>query len=1215
MNHLQRIYIFLSFVMLSISTLAGASEVVTIDLRGKGILITPQEEETHWQSPALIPMTIHWSNNSQVMSHTALRQFLASSLGDHYVDYISVPSGGLETNFHIGINAGDSESLQIEFLCNASVHKTVYVERPKDYLSRDKNWVRTRTYTGTGQDDYYHDVIYYDALGLPSQSVSVGASPSGKSVITAIWKDSLFRTDTRHYLPYEASYSTGKRDETPYAAARYAMLYGSEDKQYPYGETLYDNYASGRTVSEMTAGKAFRDSDKKTVYDYDLNSSEDGVLRLGLSSDMKQLVVGAPFISGSLTKTTTLSPDGRKREVFQDKLGKTILERNYITITPKECADTYFVYDSRGNLAWVLSPEGSSRVVVGGGPYTESGFASKWATVYRYDGRGRMIAKRNPGAGWEYTIYDNGGRAVLQQDSVQRASNRWTFFIYDNIGREINRTEVTSTVSRVSIQSYYDDVNFNNSYPALGGSSDWRIPISSTVFSNPKELLTVRYGCDHYRTGTSSSSTAKFTVPSHLAFSPVQGIVFSWDRDTTTRGMKIYEKIAILGSRVTTMQGNGYVERAFYYDSKGRVIQTVERNALGGISRTSIRYDFQGHPLIIQEKHRTSSSDSTDDIKITEYSYDNRGRLLSVTTTVNDGTPATVSYSYDAVGRLVQQDHGNSLSERRSYTAAGWLTEQITTANSASDTVFRQRLDYWNPVSGTGLYGGDISGVQWTQESSSSINYQFSYDLLGRLNSADRPGTQSLAETGITYDRNGNLLTLMRYSASGSLQNDFIYGYGTDGGNQLKTLTNGNASYSYTYNGNGVMTQDTRLNLAIVTNSLNLPDRVLSLSNTTTEKAIYLYLADGTLVFTGTPTPAGYGGYTRLGSLEYSGIPYQGSQTLISTEFAGGRIHGATGEDIRYYTRDHLGSVRVITGGSGTIQARNDYYPFGERIATSDPGMMNRWRFSGKEEQTLGNLGWLDFGARMYDPCLGRWTAQDPLAGKYPSLSPYSYCADNPMNLVDPYGESIWDFLKGFWIGFCSNIIPGPSSRRDVNNIESREDYNRGLKLADVISTVLAGGMIVGGQSGAAAGSAMIVGGGSMALSIAGAPEGAALAGTGVVVVSGSELLEAGGAALAASTALNASSGYQHGNEISSNHKSKSTNQLQKDVEKGSAPKGIRRFDKAHSKKGQDHVHFKDGTSINKDGTIHDAYSGSHKWKKEEIEYLIRNGWLINEEL
>ena len=55
----------------------------------------------------------------------------------------------------------------------------------------------------------------------------------------------------------------------------------------------------------------------------------------------------------------------------------------------------------------------------------------------------------------------------------------------------------------------------------------------------------------------------------------------------------------------------------------------------------------------------------------------------------------------------------------------------------------------------------------------------------------------------------------------------------------------------------------------------------------------------------------------------------------------------------------------------------------------------NRWHFSGKEDQSFLGAGipLLDFGARMYNPAIARWTAADPLSEKYYGISPYGYCA------------------------------------------------------------------------------------------------------------------------------------------------------------------------------------------------------------------------------
>jgi hypothetical protein len=46
----------------------------------------------------------------------------------------------------------------------------------------------------------------------------------------------------------------------------------------------------------------------------------------------------------------------------------------------------------------------------------------------------------------------------------------------------------------------------------------------------------------------------------------------------------------------------------------------------------------------------------------------------------------------------------------------------------------------------------------------------------------------------------------------------------------------------------------------------------------------------------------------------------------------------------------------------------------------------------------------------MYDPVLGRWMTTDPLAEKYYSISPYAYCANNPVKYIDPNGMDIWEF-------------------------------------------------------------------------------------------------------------------------------------------------------------------------------------------------------------
>ncbi len=68
------------------------------------------------------------------------------------------------------------------------------------------------------------------------------------------------------------------------------------------------------------------------------------------------------------------------------------------------------------------------------------------------------------------------------------------------------------------------------------------------------------------------------------------------------------------------------------------------------------------------------------------------------------------------------------------------------------------------------------------------------------------------------------------------------------------------------------------------------------------------------------------------------------------------------------------------------------------------------FKFGGKESLTRVGLDLYDFGARMYSPSNMRWMTMDPLAEKYYHISPYAYCAGNPVNIVDPTGSIIYLF-------------------------------------------------------------------------------------------------------------------------------------------------------------------------------------------------------------
>ena len=117
-----------------------------------------------------------------------------------------------------------------------------------------------------------------------------------------------------------------------------------------------------------------------------------------------------------------------------------------------------------------------------------------------------------------------------------------------------------------------------------------------------------------------------------------------------------------------------------------------------------------------------------------------------------------------------------------------------------------------------------------------------------------------------------------------------------------------------------------------------------------------------------------------------------------------------------------------------------DYFPFGMEmtgrydINNPDPGEKYRYGFNSmeKDDEWTGQTGsHLDFGARIYDARIGRWLSLDPLASKYPSLSPYNFVANNPIVLIDKDGREIYALSEE-----AKNVIINSISPEDAKFIK-----------------------------------------------------------------------------------------------------------------------------------------------------------------------------------
>ena len=86
------------------------------------------------------------------------------------------------------------------------------------------------------------------------------------------------------------------------------------------------------------------------------------------------------------------------------------------------------------------------------------------------------------------------------------------------------------------------------------------------------------------------------------------------------------------------------------------------------------------------------------------------------------------------------------------------------------------------------------------------------------------------------------------------------------------------------------------------------------------------------------------------------------------------------------------------------------HYPYGGTLTHSTNQGVQKYKYNGKEFDRTHGLDWYDYSARQYDPASGRFTSMDPLCEKYYNISPYSYCAGNPVNRIDPDGRDWYQF-------------------------------------------------------------------------------------------------------------------------------------------------------------------------------------------------------------
>jgi RHS repeat-associated protein len=288
----------------------------------------------------------------------------------------------------------------------------------------------------------------------------------------------------------------------------------------------------------------------------------------------------------------------------------------------------------------------------------------------------------------------------------------------------------------------------------------------------------------------------------------------------------------------------------------------------------------------------------------------------------------------------------------------------------------------------------DIAGrITSRDETAGAVSHAwtYAYDALGRLTSATRDG--SLAES-YAYDAQGNR-TSWRAPVRGidatvsatfdaedriEASDGATYAWSADGGLASKTTSAGVTAYSWT--GLGELDE------------VSLPGgRTVSYRYDAHGNRV-ARLCDGAVTeryeWAGPSRPLAV--YGADGSL-LARFLYADARTPYAADTPGGR---------RYLSYDQAGSLAAVTDATGTVLRRVERDSFGNTLTDTAPGVVPWLGFAGGMPDA--ETGLVHFGARDYDPALGRWVSKDPIGFAGGDADLFAYCGGDPVGAVDPSG-------------------------------------------------------------------------------------------------------------------------------------------------------------------------------------------------------------------
>lgn len=250
---------------------------------------------------------------------------------------------------------------------------------------------------------------YYDGLGRPFEKVEQRVTPSGDNLIHLQQYDGLGR-EWRSWNPiYSSSAFLNPSDVSSLSQSRYS-------DSHAFSQNNYESSPLNRVIEVEGIGEDWKGHSVKSAHlvnssSFPLNCK---YYRVSMSGELQNK---GYYPEGRLYVTKTTDEDGHESYEFKNLAGQVILQR--VMLSGTESADTYYLYDYRGNLSFVLPPN-----------YQDEEDLELYAYQYKYDGRGNCIWKKLPGCEPIIMKYYRGHHLAFMQDGNLRKQGQWLFSQY-----------------------------------------------------------------------------------------------------------------------------------------------------------------------------------------------------------------------------------------------------------------------------------------------------------------------------------------------------------------------------------------------------------------------------------------------------------------------------------------------------------------------------------------------------------------------------------------------------------------------------------------------------------------------------------------------------------------------------------------------------------------------------------------------------------------